>query len=353
MCLIVLKPKGANNSFTKEKFDNALIANPHGIGIAYSDGGKLQIEKFDKPQDIADEIYKKIADKDAYLIHFRYATHGKKDVENVHPFLITEGLCVAHNGVISKYPEINKDWSDTRNYVEGILKPYIKEHGKDSFKSPEFIKEVEEGIGAGSKMVFVNENMDYSIANEKAGTWIDGCWYSNTYSIEEFNSRRKWASYKKDNPQKELFKYDDYKGKSGKYGYDDYDYGYGYGYDDYGYGYGDYDYDNYDDTWEYLKGSMSMDEINKFIADEIDNGYTEGEQIPFELDIDYDALDNLSSSGDERVDDYDFPQNEIAKQVRRGVYKGMQPVQWELTVDKKVIDHLLKKDDQMELQLNK
>ena len=96
-----------------------------------------------------------------------------------------------------------------------------------------------------------------------------------------------------------------------------------------------------------------MDEINKFVADEIANGYYEGEQIPFTLDIDYDALDDLFSSDDERVDDYDFPHNEIAQQVRKGVYKGMQPVQWELTIDKKVIDHLLKKDDQMELQLNK
>lgn len=320
MCLIVLKPKGANNSLSKDKFVNALKTNPHGIGIAYSDGGKLQIEKFANPKDMADEIYAKIENKDAYLIHFRYATHGEKNEENVHPFLITEGLCVAHNGVISKYPEINKAWSDTRNFVEGVIKPYIKEHGKESYKSKDFIEFVESQIGSG-KMVFVDENMDYSIANEKAGSWVDGCWYSNTYSVESYEEKqKKWAK-----------EYEEKYGKWDNKSYSSYDDYYG----DYGYGYGNYN--NYEDDYSYLKGSLTMDEINKYIADEVANGYNYGEEIPYELEMD--------DSQPMDTDKYYEMLFRISEQIKKGIYKGTQPVQWELILDKDDIDYLLKKED--------
>ena len=327
MCLIVLKPKGANNSFTKEKFDNALIANPHGIGIAYSEGGKLIIEKFAQPQDIADKIYEKIANKDAFLIHFRYATHGVKDEVNVHPFIITDNLCVAHNGVIRNYKEINKDWSDTKNYVEGVLKPYIQEHGQETFKSPEFIKMVEEQIGYGSKMVFVDNNMNYSIANEKAGSWIDGCWYSNTYSIEDYTKKRQaaadkkaWASSYNDK------KYDNL---------DDYDFDYDYG-NYYGNYYDNYRYRGYD---EYLKGTMTMDEINEYIAKEVADGYTDGDEIPYALDVDWDNFD-IKDEDDQYKILYD-----ISKQIEKGIYKGTVPCVWELSVDKEDLEYFLKKDN--------
>ena len=140
MCLIVAKPKGKKNALTKERFVRAATRNPHGIGIAYNDGSGLKVEKFIDVKDKLDDIYKIIENADAYLIHFRYATHGNKDLENVHPFKVTDNLYVAHNGVLSKYPEINKEWSDTRNFVEGVIKPYVEKHGEESVKSPEFIK---------------------------------------------------------------------------------------------------------------------------------------------------------------------------------------------------------------------
>ena len=184
MCHIVFKPKGSNNSFTKEKFDKALKANPHGIGIAYSEDGKLKIEKFIKPQEMADEIYNKITDKDSYLIHFRYATRGKINKENIHPFIITNGLCIAHKGSLEDYPEINKNWSDTKNFVEGVLKIYIQKSGEAVFKTKKFINFIQEKVGPKNRMIFVDKDMNYSIANENLGTWINGCWYSNTEIFE-------------------------------------------------------------------------------------------------------------------------------------------------------------------------
>jgi len=180
MCHIVFKPKGVPNNFTKEKFNQALKANPHGIGIAYSEGGKLKIEKFITPQERADEIYNKIANKDSYLIHLRYATCGKINAENIHPFMITSDLCVAHKGSLPDYPELNKDWSDTKNFVEGILKPSLQKQGTKIFKTKEFIDFVQEKIGPENRMIFVDNEMNYSIANENLWTQIDGCWYSNT-----------------------------------------------------------------------------------------------------------------------------------------------------------------------------
>lgn len=332
MCLIVAKPKGKKNALTKERFVRAATRNPHGIGIAYNDGSGLKVEKFIDVKDKLDDIYKIIENADAYLIHFRYATHGNKDLENVHPFKVTDNLYVAHNGVLSKYPELNKEWSDTRNFVEGVIKPYVEKHGEASIKSPEFIKWLEDEIGSGNKMVFVDGNMDFTIANEGAGSWMEDNWFSNTYSVEE---PKTWSSY-------------DYSSSPSWNNYfNNYDY------------LGDYDEDDYG-AYSYLKdygferGGYTKEDIIGYIADYIEDGILESyDDIPFELDMDK----TIYGQNPAKYAQYKADLKNIAGQIRTGATSGKTPVPWELLVDEGAMEYLTTKpeepeDKQLSLPLN-
>ena len=309
MCLIVAKPKGKKNALTKEKFVRAATRNPHGIGIVYNDGTGLKEQKFVDVKDKLDDIYKIVENADSYLIHFRYATHGNKDLENVHPFKVTDNLYVAHNGVLSKYPELNKEWSDTKNFVEGVIKPYVEKHGEEAVKSPEFIKWLEEEIGSGNKMVFVDKDMNFTIANEGAGSWMDDCWFSNTYSVEE---PKKWDyNYATTSPS--WNNYNNY-------------------YDDYGY---------YDD-W-YGKGEFDKEDIINWVADNIEDGFTSSyEDIPYELDIDK----SYYNADPTKYAKYKKDLRDIANQIRTGATSGKTPLPWELFIDDATMEYLTAQEDE-------
>lgn len=304
MCLIVVKPKGSKNSLTKEMFIRAATKNPHGIGILFSDSGKITIEKYPEPKDSLEKIYNKIADKDSYLIHFRYATHGKKDITNVHPFKVIDGLYMAHNGVLPVYPEVNKDYSDTRNFVEGELRPLFKKDGIGLLKDPDFIKYLTDTVGSYNKLVFVDSNMDFTIINENAGKWIDGCWYSNTTSIEE----PKKYSYPLDN------------------------YNYNYNYDSY--------YNTLDDYKDYYDFKYTKKQILDDIAMSIYDGMTYGDYpLIWEFEYDEEAANKLDYEGITKA------LADISDDIMNEKTEGFQPFQWKLTYDENAFNKLIDKNN--------
>jgi hypothetical protein len=79
------------------------------------------------------------------------------------------------------------EFSDTYMFNQTILKNL-----KEGFEYNETMLEmIDAFIGSGSKLVFLNDNDDYFIVNEKAGHWHLGCWFSNT-SYQQVNS---WVDY--------------------------------------------------------------------------------------------------------------------------------------------------------------
>ena len=244
MCLIFLKPKNAKNYLTYDRFCNALENNPHSVGIIYKnpEDGKVKIERFVKPEKGKDKIYDIIKDKEEFAIHYRFATHGAVNLTNCHPFIVTKDLALMHNGVMSEFANIDLPKSDTRNFAESFLKPYIEQEGIGVIKDKDFIEDVGKVIGSYNKILLIDKDFNWSIINEKSGVWKEGCWLSNSYSTE--SSRNYYDSYS-------------YKNYScGKYNYaSDYkDY-----YDRY---YGDYD--PYDDWYDsYTKDSDTHDSLQK------------------------------------------------------------------------------------------
>lgn len=176
MCLAIYKPAATKPD--KEAYRCGFENNTHGAGFAAATNGGIIIGKgFFKFKEFW-KAFEPYADCPA-LIHFRLATHGKKDNDNCHPFAIADNLAMIHNGVLPICTKEDETKSDTWHYVESILKPLHQLH-------PEFYKhQAISFLGrcaiSGSKFVFLRSDGDFGIWNEEDGTWEkDGHWYSNS-----------------------------------------------------------------------------------------------------------------------------------------------------------------------------
>ena len=182
MCIAILKTKDGN--ITDEQLLNCFDNNPDGAGIAYTKDNKIFIVKgiFDAKQ-FVEEYHKAVAEADgAMLVHCRIGTSGFKDYTNCHPHIVSDECVMIHNGILSIDVPKDSKVSDTVLYVEQYLKPLPK----DFMLNDGIMSLITDHIGAGNKFVFLNNHGDFSIANEKAGHWKNGVWFSN-YSYEAYS----------------------------------------------------------------------------------------------------------------------------------------------------------------------
>lgn len=182
MCIAILKTKDGN--ITDEQLLNCFDNNPDGAGLAYTKDNKIFIVKgiFDAKQ-FVEEYHKAVAEADgAMLVHCRIGTSGFKDYTNCHPHVVSDECVMIHNGILSINVPKDSKVSDTVLYVEQYLKPLPK----DFMLNDGIMSLITDHIGAGNKFVFLNNHGDYSIANEKAGHWKNGVWFSN-YSYEAYS----------------------------------------------------------------------------------------------------------------------------------------------------------------------
>ncbi len=144
--------KESKNEKMSEK-DLRLIyyQNPHGVGVLHYEENKAVVSKHDNFEDFYD-YYKRLK-SDTIVTHFRYATSGKKNKANIHPFPIYyEGNLLAylfHNGIFREYSFKNFPYSDTFLFArvcEMILKEYTPKDLKQAYKRlDEIIKKLNRG----------------------------------------------------------------------------------------------------------------------------------------------------------------------------------------------------------------
>lgn len=123
------------------------------------------------------KVYRKFYEPFECAIHFRYATQGKRDLANCHPYDLDGGVYMMHNGCITGLPTTNPDMSDTWHFGEW-LRPYAKEA---LLAAPDRFKEVlKRAIGANNKLILMH-NGKFTIVNDTQGTYDEsnGVWYSN------------------------------------------------------------------------------------------------------------------------------------------------------------------------------
>jgi len=177
MCVIIHKP--AERELTEWTLREGLRRNSDGWGlVAYPEGrgsepvihrGLTGIDDFLK-------TYEPYAKGVETVIHFRFATHGLKDLENCHPYDVVPGVVMMHNGILSvKTPD--KDLSDTGHFVQ-LIKPMLEED-PTMVEKEHWLKMVGELIGKGNKLVFMTKNGVFYV-NKEQGSIDKDVWFSNS-----------------------------------------------------------------------------------------------------------------------------------------------------------------------------
>jgi len=174
MCIAILKPEG--EILTKDTLRTCFNNNQDGSGFMFAKDGELIMEKgffqFNEFWNAYRTSMIKYRDPIS-IVHFRIATHGPINKFNCHPFLIDKKVGFAHNGMINfTSPHLKK--SDTMIFNNEVLKSlpegFIFNDGIFTL--------IEESIGS-SKLIFLNSDGRYRIANEDLGTTENGIWFSN------------------------------------------------------------------------------------------------------------------------------------------------------------------------------
>ncbi len=108
MCLIIYKPK-ANQTIPQKYIDNAMLINQDGFGITFLDDGEtIKTADYQRAESL-------LHMPRPYVAHFRYATQGAINEENMHPAPFSKGWLFS-NGTVPTLGTKKK--SDTRVVAE-------------------------------------------------------------------------------------------------------------------------------------------------------------------------------------------------------------------------------------------
>lgn len=212
MCLAIYKPGGLD--IPERNLRAGFESNNDGCGMCWAENGELHVERGMLTFDAFYGIYQQHC-HNPMLIHFRKATHGKKDEANCHPFLFNDGnLALIHNGVIPiKCSE--EGFSDTWHFVHKVLEPMIRDHGVpiDDQALSWFVRV---SIGT-DKIAVMDRAGEVIIFNEDKGNWEDTdgpegkkgkVWYSN-YSFRSFYKASNYPSHVTHSPAVTTHRRDD------------------------------------------------------------------------------------------------------------------------------------------------
>ena len=176
MCLAIYKP--ATTAPDWGSYFNGYESNPHSWGFAVvKDGRIFMCHGLTTFADFK-KAFTPYAECQA-IIHYRWATHGGKTIDNCHPFKVADDLAVIHNGIIEIKCNVDEDRSDTWHFTELVLKP-MHERDQEFFLRSDVVF-TQELAHRGNKFCFLRADGTYCIWGEEDGHWeTDGHWYSNT-----------------------------------------------------------------------------------------------------------------------------------------------------------------------------
>jgi hypothetical protein len=180
MCLLVNQPR--TTIFDDEFLTGVYSRNQDGLGIMYAEDGKMHIFKC-LPANSKDfiDFYNKHAAGRECVWHARMQTHGDVDMDNCHPYKVTDRIWMAHNGVLSASNDIDTKRSDTWHFINFLLRPALQAD-PDLLLDDQWIKYVGKLIGNSNKFAFVRDDGVVCVINESVGVTHQGAWLSNTYA---------------------------------------------------------------------------------------------------------------------------------------------------------------------------
>ena len=102
-------------------------------------------------------------------------THGNNDINNCHPFRMSDNSFLMHNGILSSFTKgLKKGESDTGNFVRTFCNPQIESLGKLNLK-------IFEAATKGQAMAIMHKR---GRITRHGNSWFehDGLWFSNSYA---------------------------------------------------------------------------------------------------------------------------------------------------------------------------
>lgn len=180
MCLLVNQP--ASTSFTDDFLSDVYSKNKDGLGIMYAEGGKVHVFKClpANAQDFID-FYRAHADGKDCVWHARMQTHGDVDLDNCHPYKVTDDIWMAHNGVLSAGNDNDLSRSDTWHFIRNVVAPALR-GDPDLLLDKDWQTFLGDVIGGSNKFGFVRSDGQVVVINRKSGVEFVGAWLSNTYA---------------------------------------------------------------------------------------------------------------------------------------------------------------------------
>ncbi len=184
MCLLV--DQSAESNFTYEFLAGVYRKNSDGLGIMYAEDGEVKVFKH-LPKSVDDFInfYDQHAKGRDCIWHARMKTHGDIDMENCHPYKVTDEIYMAHNGILSAGNDPDEAKSDTWHFINWVLRPalladptLLHNHGFQDY--------IAHMIGSSNKFAFMTAQGDSVVMNVKSGVNFEKSWLSNTYAWDYY-----------------------------------------------------------------------------------------------------------------------------------------------------------------------
>lgn len=180
MCLLVHQP--ASTVFSDEFLLDVYSSNRDGIGVMFADGGELRVLKAlpsSGPEFV--RFYRDHIEGRESVWHARMQTHGDIDLENCHPYAVTDRVALAHNGILATGNDWDKSRSDTWHFIRNIVRPALL--ADESLAAcPTWQSFIGDLIGRQNKFGVMTASGAVSIINRASGLEFEGAWLSNTYA---------------------------------------------------------------------------------------------------------------------------------------------------------------------------
>lgn len=175
MCHMILCEPGATPHSRVLERIAALNNDGHGFAYGHPSCPDIHIERsLNAVSLIAAFLYERARWPHAPMLwHSRARTGGVIRAGNCHPFRLSDGSVLAHNGILFDIA-LNAPRCDSRIYAEDI-------HDGSTATLRKF-------FGRFNKAVILRPDGTREIVNEDGGTWQHGCWYSNMDFLWAYNS---------------------------------------------------------------------------------------------------------------------------------------------------------------------
>jgi predicted glutamine amidotransferase len=194
MCLIIV---GHKDQIMKKTniLQNAIRTNNDGFGLMYFNNDSIVSKKtLSKEFSDIENLIKSVLDdcSGKLALHFRFATEGVRDKINTHPIPILSkakdgrAISLMHNSPMLPTAIIDKDRSDTHQFVKYFLRPVLKSN-PNLLYNEKWLEQLNRDC-EGSRLVFADgKNNKFIYVNKKLWTKKDKVWFSNDNSFSSYS----------------------------------------------------------------------------------------------------------------------------------------------------------------------